>query len=341
MGRWEREDAGREDDRAGQYMDPDIQELLDDGDVQGALALADQNVLHDPGSASAWVDKGDVLYDMGRYYEAARAYDRSLGINAEQPDLLTKKGIMHETLHDYGSALLCYTRALRLEPEDAMAATKKAHCLLHVGGRGGEDPVAESISMCEKIIKDDDGDIDVLRVYYEALCLAGRNSDALAVATRLLEIDADDSDHWTFRSEQLCELGRHDAALSAADGAIRSDPSSAQARAARGAALAGLGRHAEALESFDDAISLDPGRGQTWSGRAASLAALGRHGEAADAMFVAISVDPGSAVALDDPLWKGMRESIEQRLGGRAALRRRMASGRVASLLRCGSGAST
>lgn len=323
-------------------MDPDIQEMLDEGDSQGALALANQNVMHDPGSASAWVDKGDVLYDMGRYYEAAGAYDRSLGINPEQPDLLTKKGLMHETLRDYASALLCYTRALRLEPEDAVAATKKAHCLLHVGGgKAGKDPVAESISMCEKLVKDDDGDIEALRVYYEALGLAGRNSDALAVATRLLEIDADDSDHWSFRSEQLNILGRHDAALSAADGAIKSDPSSAQARSARGTALAGLGRHAEALESFDDAISLDPGRGQAWAGRAASLAASGLHGEAADAMFVAISVDPENAAALDDPLWKGMREGIVKRLGGGVALRRRMAAGRVASILRYGSGAST
>lgn len=342
MGRWEREDAGREDDRPGQYMDSNIQELLDEGDVQGALDLANQNVLHAPGSAAAWIDKGDVLYDMGRYYEAAAAYDKSLEINPEQPELLTKKGLMHETLHDYGSALLCYARALRLEPEDMVAATKKAHCLLHVGGgKDGEDPVAESIAMCEKIIKADDGDIDVLRVYYEALGLARRNLDALAVATRMLEIDPADADHWSFRSEQLAILGRHDAALSAADGAIRADPSSAQARVARGIALAGLDRHAEALESFDDAISLDPGMGQAWAGRATSLAGSGKHGEAADAMFVAISVDPGNATALDDPLWKGMREGIVKRLGGRGALRRRMAGGRVASLLRYGSGAST
>lgn len=347
MGRWEREDAGREDERPGPIMDPEIQDLLDDGDLQGALSLANQNVLRSPGSASAWVDKGDVLYDMGRYYEATRAYDRSLEINAEQPDLLTRKGIAHETLRDYGSALLCYTRALRMEPDDEVAAAKKAHCLLHVGGGAGgdepgSDPVAESIDICEALINDDDEDIDVLRVYYEALGMAGRHGDALAVTTRLLEIDADDTDHWALRSEQLCILGRHDAALSAAEGAVKADPSSAQARSARGAALAGLGRHAEALEAFDDAISLDPGRGHAWSGRAASLAASGRHDEAADAMFVAISVDPVSAEALKDPLWKGLRDGIVKRLGGRAALRRRMAAvGGTSSILRYGHGAST
>ena len=346
MGRWEHDDAKGDDDRGGSYMDSGIQDLLDEGDMQGALGAANENVLRNPGLASAWIDKGDVLYEMARYYEASSAYGRALDIDAEQPELLTKKGLAHELIGDYGSAMLCYSRALRLEPEDTVAATKKAHCLLHIsgGGDGPANPIAESISLIEGVLKGEERDVDALRVYYEALDLIARHGDALEVTTRLLEVDPDDTDNWACRSDQLARLGKNDAALSAADRAIRSDPSSAQARTARGVALAGLARYAEALESYDDAISLDPGRGSAWAGRAESLAAAGRHAEASDAMFVAISVDPGNASALDDPLWKGMREGIVKRLGGRVALRRRMAGGRASALLRCGSasaGAST
>ena len=344
MGRWERDGAGSgggsgDDEHAGPYMDSDVQELLDEGDVQGALEMANQNVLRSPLRLGAWIDKGDVLYDMGRYYEASTAYGKALEIDAEQPELLVKKGVVHEMIGDYGGAFLCYSRATRLEPEDATAMTKKAHCLLHMGGggRNGGNPIAESIDMLRKVLRSDEHDIDALRVYYEALDLAGLYKDALEVATRLLEADPADTEHWSYRSEQMHRLGRYEGALSAADGAVKADPSSPAARAARGLALAGLERHAEAIESFDDSILLDPGRGRAWAGRAASLAALGRHDEAADAMFVAISVDPGSVSALDDPIWKGMREGIVKRLGGRSAVRRRMAAGRVSSILRCGS----
>lgn len=343
MGRWERDSAGDGsggDEHAGPYMDTDIQELLDEGDVQGALEMANQNVLRSPRQLGAWIDKGDVLYDMGRYYEASTAYGKALEIDAEQPELLVKKGVVHEMIGDYGSAFLCYSRATRLEPEDATAMTKKAHCLLHMGGgggRNGKNPIGESIEMIRKVLRTDEYDVDALRVYYEALDIAGLHEDALEVATRLLEADSADTEHWSYRSEQMHRLGRYEGALSAADGAIKADPSSPAARTSRGLALAGLDRHAEAIESFDDSILLDPGSGRTWAGRAASLAALGRHDEAADAMFVAISVDPGSATALDDPIWKGMREAIVKRLGGRSAVRRKMAAGRVSSILRCGS----
>jgi hypothetical protein len=71
--------------------------------------------------AEFWLEKGDSLYEQGRYDEAAVSYDRSILFNPQLEAAWFNKGNALYMQGNYDEALLVFDKAIKINPQDANA----------------------------------------------------------------------------------------------------------------------------------------------------------------------------------------------------------------------------
>ena len=72
-------------------------------------------------SAEFWLEKGNSLYEQGRYDEAVVSYDRSLLLNPQLDAAWFNKGNALYMQGNYDEALFVFDRAIEINPQDANA----------------------------------------------------------------------------------------------------------------------------------------------------------------------------------------------------------------------------
>ncbi len=79
--------------------------------------------IDEPEAASAefWLEKGNSLYEQGRYDEAAVSYDKSIMQDPQLEASWFNKGNALYMQGDYHNALLAFDRAIEINPQDANA----------------------------------------------------------------------------------------------------------------------------------------------------------------------------------------------------------------------------
>jgi parallel beta-helix repeat protein len=175
----------------------------------GGVTAVDAVAAVEAYSAEDWTGRGDYLCSCGRYSEA----------------------------------LICYDRALEMEPELACAWD----------GKG------------------------------DALTMTGSYDKALRCYERALVIDPDSAESWYNKGNTLQMLLRFDEALGCYDEALRIDPNFAEALNKRGMTLNRLGRYREALGSFDRALEIVPGYAAAWNNKSWAHQMLGEDDAAKEA----------------------------------------------------------
>lgn len=70
-----------------------------------------------PGDAQAWNKLGHWYFDHQMPKEAIAAYEKSLKITPDDPDILTDMGVMYRADHQHEKALELFRRANRLKPD--------------------------------------------------------------------------------------------------------------------------------------------------------------------------------------------------------------------------------
>jgi len=85
--------------------------------------VSQERVIVEPVAASAesWLEKGNSLYEQGRYDEAAVSYDRSIMLNPQFEAAWFNKGNALYMQGDYDNALLAFDSAIKINPQDANA----------------------------------------------------------------------------------------------------------------------------------------------------------------------------------------------------------------------------
>jgi tetratricopeptide (TPR) repeat protein len=72
-------------------------------------------------SAELWLEKGNYLYEQGRYDEAVVFYDRSLLLNPQHDASWFNKGNALYMQGNYDKALQAFDRTIEINPQDANA----------------------------------------------------------------------------------------------------------------------------------------------------------------------------------------------------------------------------
>lgn len=98
---------------------------------QANLAGLIQETKEHPENAEAWTSLGHFYFDAGRYEEAISAYETSLKIDGNRPDVWTDLGVMYRRSGNPGKAVESFDRALAIKPDHAVAMYNKGIVLMH------------------------------------------------------------------------------------------------------------------------------------------------------------------------------------------------------------------
>ena len=165
--------------------------------------------------------------------------------------------------NEYRDSLLCYDKAIELNPKYALAYYNRGIVLNKLE----------------------------------------RQEEALDSFDKAIELNPKDALAYYNRGTVLGELERQEEALDSFDKAIKLNPKYALAYYNRGTVLGELGRQEEALDSYDKAIELNPKDASAYYNRGTVLGELERQEEALDSYDKAIELNPKDANAWHSKGW--------------------------------------
>lgn len=236
----------------------DIEQAQEDGGIDELIQALEEKA-RTTKALEDWVELGLCLFEAQRYEETIVCWDKALTLNPESTMAWINKGVALSSLERYEEALPCSDKALALDPKAAMAWGIKG----------------------------------------VTLGALKRHEEALPCLDKALALDPKAAGAWTAKGMTLSALGRYEEALPCLDKALTLSPkAAAMAWSIKGAALGILDRYEEALPCLDEALALDPKSAEVWSAKGIALSVLKRYEEALHCYDNALSIDPDHAVSL-------------------------------------------
>ncbi|MDX2213023.1 MAG: serine/threonine-protein kinase [Oculatellaceae cyanobacterium bins.114] len=107
-------------------------QLREEKDFQGAIALYDQAIALNENDAPAYWGKCYSLNALTKFAEAIAACDTALKLQPDYPEAFWSKGYALEQQHQYDNALVLYNKATDLRPDFAEAWSNKGTVLLQL-----------------------------------------------------------------------------------------------------------------------------------------------------------------------------------------------------------------
>jgi tetratricopeptide (TPR) repeat protein len=253
-----------------------------------------------------WHIKGYSLNTLGRWEEAILCYDRAIALEPRGFASWSNKGSCLGDLGRWGEALACYDQALAIAPWDSNTWNSKGTCLTRMGRP------EEALACFDRALDLVPDFADAWNNKGSGLEALGRGEEALACADRALSLDPLNAVRWYSKGTHLEHLGRAEEALACADRALALNPLYGPAWSLKAHNLAVLGHHQEAIDCWDRALAGDPQLIVAWINKGVSLAALGYREEAIACYDRALAIDPREAMAWNN---KGNNLAVLGRIG--------------------------
>lgn len=95
------------------------------------IAALVEQTRSDPTDAAAWTRLGHLYFDAGQSAKAIEAYEKSLALDGDRPDIWTDLGVMYRRDGDPRKAVQMFEHALALAPEHEIALYNRGIVLLH------------------------------------------------------------------------------------------------------------------------------------------------------------------------------------------------------------------
>jgi predicted O-linked N-acetylglucosamine transferase (SPINDLY family)/SAM-dependent methyltransferase len=254
--------------------------------VGEAASLLGRAVAANPGDATAHMNYGSVLKDLGRHQEALDACDRALRINPDYADAHFNRGNTLRDLTREEEALESYQRALRIKPDYTVALYNLGITLQ------GLKRYEEALDSYARVLR-------LAPEFPQAYVCRGnvlqdlkRPHEALESYDRALRIKPDDADTYNNRGIVLEDLRRYDEALESYERALAVRPDHPEAYNNRGSVLQGLKRYDEALNNYERALQIRPEYAEAYNNRGNALQELERYEEALDSYELALQTQP-------------------------------------------------
>ncbi|MDR2830832.1 MAG: tetratricopeptide repeat protein [Methanobrevibacter sp.] len=236
--------------------------------------------------------RGDILFDSGKYYKSELCYSAALKFDPDDIYLLNKKGDNLSRIGEFQEAIKCYDKALSIEKNNEHIWNNKAIALLNY-----EKP-KEALENSNNAMSLNSKNPSILYWRGFILQVLGKLDNALEIYDALIKIDPKNPEVWNARGNLLTEMNRHEEALKSYNKGLEHcfnekniDPI-AQNR--KGNVLLDLGRHEEALEAYDEAIRLNKSNEWFWLNKGVVLLELKRFEEANITFTKVLSINPNN-----------------------------------------------
>lgn len=249
--------------RRGLELDPRDKKVLHSlaevvrlqGRHEESLQWYDAVLRRDRKYAKANVGKGDALFQLQRYDEAAAFLVGGLSLRPDMPQapmIHTLIGEAAQKLGRFEEARRHFEAALRIMPDLARANSGLIDLLLEW------QPAEETRRQLQVVRERYAGDAGGLYGIAEVFRQRKRYAEALAWYDATFEIDPDHAQAHAGRGDALFHLKRYEEAVRSLGRAVELEPENANARANLGVALYRTGRTGEAREALEHALSMDP-----------------------------------------------------------------------------------
>jgi tetratricopeptide (TPR) repeat protein len=261
-------------------------ELLDKGDVIGALKAYAEAVEREPNNALAHLARGGAHRQKGDLAAALADFTEAIRLEPDLPAGYHHRAAVHHDRGDLDRAVNDYTAALRLEPKDAVAYNNRGLAYFDKGDlRRALADYDEAIRL--------DADYKVARNNRGlAHARAGALDRAIADYTEAIRLDPKYAAAYRHRAVAFLTKGDYDAAIRDCGEALRLMPRSAVAYNHRGLAYYHKRDFDRAVADFTEAIRLDGRFARAYFNRAAAHRELGNTDLAAADRATAVRLDP-------------------------------------------------
>ena len=268
----------------------DTEQAREDGRIDELIRALEEkaratNALKD------WVELGICLLEVRRYEETIVCWDKALALDPKSAGAWTAKGMTLSALGRYEEALPCLDEALALDPKFADAWNNKGIVL------GNLERYEEALPCLDEALALDPKSAEAWNNKGVALNHLKRYEKALSCLDKALALDPKSAEAWSNKGIVLGNLKRYEEALSCLDKALALDPESADTWNNKGVVLDNLKRYEEALSCLDKALALDPKSAGAWNSKGVTLNRLERYEKALSCLDKALALDPKSAGA--------------------------------------------
>ena len=285
------------------------------GDFKNALTAYDSTLRLNQQSY-AWLDRGEVLFNLERYEEALKSFNRAIKFYSDDPDAWIHLGTCHYALRMYDKAIADFNKAIELDDtltlpynllgnsyvmmrdlprakqyyEEAIARnpdySRAKFNLARIQARLNED----AIDAYESAV----GSTDRQRLNDEWF------EEAIAYYNNAIQTDPANSRAWRGRGNLLFKIGKLSSAISSYTKAVEHDPDNATLHNLLGISQRKTGHLEDALRSFEEATRLDPSDCDFWNNKGNVLYLMGKFNDALKAYNHAIDIYPDNQSALSN-----------------------------------------
>jgi tetratricopeptide (TPR) repeat protein len=272
------------------------------GKYQEALDTLSKANIITPDFAPAWINKGVLLSQLGKYEEATKCYDKAIELQQDNMSILAwdNKATMFSTLGRREDEIKCYDEIIKIDPNNVLALHNKGHILRDIG------KYEEAIKSYDKALEINSNDAVAWRNKGFCFFELGKSEEARECYDKSLDIDPNSAIVWYNRGLATAKLGKYEEALINYDKSMemkpynREDtemkPDYADVTARKAEALLELGNYEEAIRWSDKAIEMNANHLGAWSCKAVSLENLGRTEEAIKCWDKILQIDPNNSV---------------------------------------------
>jgi predicted O-linked N-acetylglucosamine transferase (SPINDLY family) len=222
------------------------------GDGAAALELLDQAIEINPADAEAYCTRGNALYLLQRYEEAAESYSKTIELNPDHAEAYSNRGVTLFHLRQYAVAVESYDNAIRLKPDFAEAHFNRGNSLEAL------EQYLAAIASYDRAIRLNPRHAEACNNRGSVLQTLQQHQAALDSYEMALSIKPDYADAHCNRGIALQVLKQYEAAVASYDMTIRLKPGFADALYNRGNVLYFLKQYKAALESYDKALLSRP-----------------------------------------------------------------------------------
>ncbi|KZX14679.1 tetratricopeptide repeat protein [Methanobrevibacter curvatus] len=234
--------------------------------------------------------RADILFDTGKYDKSTICYTAALKHDPDDVYLLNKQGDNLSRLGQFKEAIKYYDKALKIQPNNEYIYNNKAIALLNSGNPN------ESLNANNMALKYNKKNSAILYWRILILQVLQRFEDALSVSDELIKIDGKNPEVWNARGNLLTEMEHHEEAIEAYDIGFTHcfDESEIDASALnrKGNVLLDLGRFNEALSVYDKAIKIEPNNEWFLLNKGLVLLELNNFSQASDVFTKVLSINP-------------------------------------------------
>ncbi len=226
--------------------------LYQEGRYEESLNLFSEILGTDPEDSESWTAKGIVLGCLGREKEALDSFEQAIRFNPDYAPAWDNKGVLLGDMGREAEALLCFEKTLLLDPQYAIGWYNKGNILGTMGR------IEEAVSALQKAVSIDPNHAEAFNNLGAYLFTLGKPDEALIALKKSIGIQPRSDRTLLNLAKVFSSLSRYDEALLICDQSLVLNPAYAEAWYQKGEIYRRMNQISDAIFAYDQALEIDP-----------------------------------------------------------------------------------